>query len=231
MGREMVVPLFPLPGTVVFPGLALPFYVFEPRYRAMLAHALDGRGLVGIPRLREGFEASYEGAPPFHPIFGTGSIEHYVTHADGTSHIVVLGRWKVRLVEELAPLALDLHPGAPFRQARVEVLEDAVVSDGDRSRVRDDVLAAWRSIDPDVHQEEVRKILDRLAADEDGDPVPVLHLLCTLLVRHPSGRQRLLECEGAGRRSRALVAEVHPAGLAAGADEFRDPDDDQGRNT
>lgn len=46
------VPLFPLPGCVLLPGGLLPLHVFEPRYRAMVAHALAGDGLIAMGNSR-----------------------------------------------------------------------------------------------------------------------------------------------------------------------------------
>ncbi|MFL6597797.1 MAG: LON peptidase substrate-binding domain-containing protein, partial [Chthoniobacterales bacterium] len=34
-------PVMPLPGAVLFPHALLPLYIFEPRYRKMLEHALQ----------------------------------------------------------------------------------------------------------------------------------------------------------------------------------------------
>ena len=44
--------IFPLPGAILFPGLALPLHIFEPRYRAMASDALarDRRIAVIQPR-------------------------------------------------------------------------------------------------------------------------------------------------------------------------------------
>ena len=36
------VPLFPLPNVVLFPRAVLPLHIFEERYKAMTADALDG---------------------------------------------------------------------------------------------------------------------------------------------------------------------------------------------
>ena len=36
------IPIFPLPDVVLFPGVARPLLIFEPRYRAMVADALKG---------------------------------------------------------------------------------------------------------------------------------------------------------------------------------------------
>ena len=44
-----VAPLFPLPNVILVPGMAVPLHVFEPRYRQMVQHLLDGSGrLLGI---------------------------------------------------------------------------------------------------------------------------------------------------------------------------------------
>ena len=40
---NQTIPLFPLP-LVVFPGQALPFHIFEPRYREMLADVREAQG-------------------------------------------------------------------------------------------------------------------------------------------------------------------------------------------
>jgi len=36
MNLPDVIPLFPLPNVVLFPGITLPLHVFEPRYRDMV---------------------------------------------------------------------------------------------------------------------------------------------------------------------------------------------------
>jgi Lon protease-like protein len=40
-------PLFPLP-LVLFPGAPIPLHVFEPRYRQLMAHCIEGDGEFGI---------------------------------------------------------------------------------------------------------------------------------------------------------------------------------------
>ena len=43
-----LLPLFPLPSVVLFPGALLPLQIFEPRYRAMTADALEGDRRLGM---------------------------------------------------------------------------------------------------------------------------------------------------------------------------------------
>jgi Lon protease-like protein len=68
------IPLFPLPNVVLFPNVFLPLHIFEPRYRAMVADALDGDRLIGMVLLRPGWEGDYEGRPPVFPIGCAGLI-------------------------------------------------------------------------------------------------------------------------------------------------------------
>ena len=43
-----LLPLFPLPMTVLFPGVFLPLHIFEPRYKQMVTKALEGDRIIGI---------------------------------------------------------------------------------------------------------------------------------------------------------------------------------------
>jgi Lon protease-like protein len=52
-GRSM--PMFPL-GTVLFPYAMLPLHVFEPRYRLMTRHVLDGDHEFGVVLIERGSE-------------------------------------------------------------------------------------------------------------------------------------------------------------------------------
>ena len=57
------IPLFPLPETSRFPGVSRPFPIFEPRYRAMIADARAGDKIIGMVRLRPGFESPFFSPP------------------------------------------------------------------------------------------------------------------------------------------------------------------------
>ena len=43
-----LLPIFPLPSVVLFPGVFLPLHIFEPRYRTMVADALATDRLIGM---------------------------------------------------------------------------------------------------------------------------------------------------------------------------------------
>ncbi len=78
-----------LPQAVLFPHSLLPLYIFEPKYREMLAFALENERVFCI--------ASSLPDGGFSPIAGAGVIRACVTNPDGTSHLVLQGVCRVRL--------------------------------------------------------------------------------------------------------------------------------------
>ena len=50
----------------------LPLHIFEPRYREMVADALDGDRIIGMVLLRPGWEGDYEGRPPIYTSVAPG---------------------------------------------------------------------------------------------------------------------------------------------------------------
>ena len=72
--------IFPLPNVVLFPNVFLPLHVFEPRYRAMVADALNGDRMIGMVLLRPGWEGEYEGRPPIYAVGCAGLITHAERH-------------------------------------------------------------------------------------------------------------------------------------------------------
>src|SRR6185369_2568253 len=96
-----VIPLFPLPNVVFFPGMPLPLHVFEPRYRAMVRDAARGARLIGMALLRGEWEQDYYGRAP---IFATGTVGEMVRVEelpDGRFNIVLRGLREYTIVREL----------------------------------------------------------------------------------------------------------------------------------
>ena len=109
-------PLFPLPNVVLFPDVCLPLRIFEPRYRQMLAAALNGDRLIGMVLLKAGHQAAYEGEPPVYQVGCAGLVTHAEQLEDGRSNIVLHGIQRFRILTENHELA--------YRRARVEALLD-----------------------------------------------------------------------------------------------------------
>ena len=107
-----IIPLFPLPNVVLFPGVFLPLHIFEERYRALTRDALAGDRIIGMTLLRPGFEGDYDGRPPIYPVGCAGVISHSDRLPDGRYNIVLHGLSKFRIVEEMTD--------GEYRRARVE---------------------------------------------------------------------------------------------------------------
>ena len=105
-------PIFPLPRAVLLPGSALPLHVFEERYRALVAHCLDGDGYMGIATLRG--DPGDDPSPPIWPEIGIGEVIAHQPFPDGRCNIVL--RYVGRTI-----LAEELPSPHPFRLVRGEV--------------------------------------------------------------------------------------------------------------
>lgn len=97
VSRTIRVPLFPLPGAILFPRSQLPLHIFEPRYREMVRDAVDGAGRIAMiqpHRLDDDNQA---------PLYGVGCVGDVVgieELEDGRFNIVLLGSNRFRLVRE-----------------------------------------------------------------------------------------------------------------------------------
>ena len=86
------VPVMTLPNATLFPQAMLPLYIFEPRYRRMLADALHSNRMFSVAMQRPG---SARETPM--PVAGLGLIRVAVGHRDGTSHLILQGLARVEL--------------------------------------------------------------------------------------------------------------------------------------
>ena len=114
--KNIVIPLFPLPTTVFFPNTSLPLHIFEPRYRSMVADALNGQGEIGMILLKPGWESDYQGTPEIMEIGCLGTIKHHSELPQGKYNILLSGLYRFRILNEIK--------GKTYRQAEVELLEE-----------------------------------------------------------------------------------------------------------
>lgn len=99
-----------LPNATLFPQALLPLYIFEPRYRQMLADALHSNRVFSVAMQRPG---SSRESPS--PVAGLGLIRVSVGHRDGTSHLILQGLARVELEEAVRY--------KPYRIQRIRPLE------------------------------------------------------------------------------------------------------------
>ena len=144
-----IIPLFPLPNLVLFPGVAVPLYIFEPRYREMIADVSDSHGIIGMMLLKGEWERDYYANPDTFDIGCAGKISDLVKLPDGRYQIVLEGLSEFRIVRESRDKS--------YRQAEVEWCPvdppmdiDAEATEGLRQLLfeylGDTASAAWKSL-------------------------------------------------------------------------------------
>jgi Lon protease-like protein len=197
----LLLPLFPLPDTVLFPGMPLPLHIFEPRYRKMVADALASDRSIGMSLLKPGWEEEYEGRPPIYPVGCSGTIDQHEHLEDGRYNIVLRARSRFRVLEE--------HGGEPYRLATVAMLSDHPGDEAALDRLRKQVLAT-------------------IAQAADGPRSLVLqgelphellvNALCQSLGLSPVEKQSLLDCDTLEARYGRLleILEFHVLERSAG---------------
>lgn len=185
------IPIFPLPNVVLFPSALLPLHIFEPRYRAMVADALDSERLIGMVMLRPGWEPHYDGAPEVYPIGCAGFITHADRLPDGRFNIMLRGLEKFRILNERhAREGVDW-----YRIAHVESIKE----------VKSGVTAASHAA-----RQRLEKLLAKKLHKSDHDFIPkdvpdadLVHAIAQHL--DPLEKQALLECNSLLERCEALV--------------------------
>lgn len=96
MADPLRIPIFPLPGALLFPRTQLPLHIFEPRYRAMVQDALAGDRLIGMIQPRDDKDRP--------ALFGTGClgrIDSVEELEDGGFNIVLEGLTRFRIAREI----------------------------------------------------------------------------------------------------------------------------------
>jgi Lon protease-like protein len=127
----MNLPLFPL-HTVLFPGMALPLHIFEPRYRQMVEQCLAASRPFGVVLIRAGQEVGAPAVP--HEIGVTARITGVERAAGGRLNIETVGEERFRLRET--------RPDGDLLTAEVDLLPlPSDPAGGDQRLVR--ALAPW----------------------------------------------------------------------------------------
>ncbi|MCH8077902.1 MAG: LON peptidase substrate-binding domain-containing protein, partial [SAR324 cluster bacterium] len=132
------IPVFPLTGVLLLPGMALPLHIFEQRYRNMIADAWEGARLIGmvqpvVPRQdnRPVPDASAQNPdalaqnpdapghdPELYAVGCVGRIAQCQRADDGRYRIVLQGEQRFRISREL-----PLHRG--YRRVAADFSEFA----------------------------------------------------------------------------------------------------------
>jgi Lon protease-like protein len=179
-------PIFPLAGAILFPGLQLPLHIFEPRYRDLVGTALakDRRIAMIQPR------AMADGSSLF-DIGCVGRIDDVEALPDGRYNIVLEGESRFRLLREL-----DVT--TTFRQVEAELIPD-------------DTDEALSSVERAAFEQEARHFADSQGYQVDWtslerlDDASLINGVSQIAPFDSAAKQALLEAGNLAERCELLI--------------------------
>ena len=205
MSRVLRVPIFPLPGAIMFPRSQLPLHIFEPRYREMVRDAIDGSGRIGMIQPQR---VDDDNRAPLFPVGCLGEIVGVEELDDGRYNIVLLGTERFRIIK-------DLDTDAAYRCAEVDVetFDDS----------EPDPLSIVQRADV---EREARRLGDAMGLAVDWDAVSrlddemLVNAIAQVAPFYVGAKQALLEQEGLEGRADLLVQlmQFHRAAVNGGVD-------------
>jgi ATP-dependent Lon protease len=191
-----LVPVFPLPNTVLFPGVSLPLHIFEERYKTMVADVLSQDGALAIALTDEDDPEN-----GFREICAVGIVSDVEDLDEGEKNIVVVGSQRARVVEVVER--------RPYLVARVNAFPEHPTDDP-RLRERADELRRlamqWVFLQD---SEGAQELIQRISLVER--PGHLADYLAFHLLGDAALKQEVLETLDLGRR----LARVHSLVLNA----------------
>jgi Lon protease-like protein len=178
-------PMFPL-GIVHFPGVPLPLRVFEPRYRTLVAHCLDGDREFGVVLIERGFEVG--GGDARFDVATMTSIVGAGMSPDGMVHLQTVGTRRARVVRWLED---DPYPRAEVEDFAAFTVAgpDAEALAATERRVRQALAMRAELGEPGVP----------FNIELDPDPSVAAFQLAAIAPLGPLDKQRLLGAEEPAR--------------------------------
>jgi ATP-dependent Lon protease len=202
------VPVMTLPNATLFPQALLPLYIFEPRYRRMLADSLHSDRMFSVAMQQPGRVRETPST-----VAGLGLIRVSVGHGDGTSHLILQGLARVELAETVRY--------KPYRVQRIRRLEsppcNEVTVDALLAKVRElveervnlglpfpfPVLPKGKTCDGPSSEKMAKEVLGYL--DKLTDPEQVADLVSCAVLPGAAERQTILETVNLEARLKHLI--------------------------
>lgn len=181
-------PLFPL-NTVLFPGVVMPLYVFEDRYRALVEDLIslpaDADREFGVVAITVGYEVGDNGVQTIQRVGCAALVTDITANPDGSYELLVVGRRRFHVQR--------LDRSHDYLNADVEWLADhGVTADAELVATANRAARLF-----DRYRSEIRELRgdDVLDGETPGNPVDLSYTLAASLVIPLSDRQRLLETQ------------------------------------
>ncbi len=186
-------PVFPLPGLLLFPRCQLPLHIFEPRYRAMLGDVLNSHGMIGMIQPLESLDSDHI------TLYKTGTIGRVVSHkemVDGRYYVILEGVCRFDIVRELSLAEGGYREVLPSYEIYADDLVDQRVEIPQRDQLMSQLLA---------YGKQKQMTLGSLPLDELTDE-ELLIVFCTGLPFASEDKQALLEAGNFSERVKLLLA-------------------------
>jgi len=184
-------PVFPLPGALVFPRWQLPLNIFEPRYLNMIDDAMAGHRLIGMIQTIGGPRH----APEIADVGCAARITSYAETPDGRYLITLTGICRFRVAREL-----DVT--TPYRQ----VTPDWSAYADDLNPPPEGSDALRRSLIQAFRDYATQNSLDAdWSAMEEAELETIVHALASGCPFSPAEKQALLEARDLADRAGALT--------------------------
>ncbi len=185
-------PIFPLPNVVFFPHTVLPLHIFEPRYKQMVADALEGNRQIGMALLRPGWASSQDESPEVFNTGGLGLITQYEHLEEGRYNILLSGRHRYRIME--------FRQESPYRVARVRLLDEVLPSSQEMNESSTELVRVFRELteantQPGLEMDVIEKL----------DFPTLINSLCSSLNLAVYDQQQLLEMNRLKVRATTLL--------------------------
>lgn len=213
-----VIPVFPLPGALLLPRGQMPLNIFEPRYRNVVADALDGERYIGliqplVPRQDNWVEAAEDPDTPaeLYSVGCLGRIDECEPQDDGRYLVLLRGVCRFRVQREL-----PLQRG--YRRVAADYSE--FQRDLDELNVFINPVRLMRALRAFGEKHELEFDFDLLSS------VPGISLLNGLSVAlpfRPAEKQALLEAADPGVREELLLTLMGMGIEQLSTDEYYSP--------
>lgn len=210
------IPVFPLTGVLLLPGMELPLHIFEPRYRNMIADAWEGARLIGMvqplvprqdnrpapdapaqnpdaPAQNPDAPAQNPDDPELYAVGCVGRIAQCQQADDGRYRIVLHGEQRFRISREL-----PLHRG--YRRVAADFSEFA-----------NDPFENSHPLESKPIMEGLRSFAEaggmkvNFPALENFPAIELVNSLAISLPFGPAEKQALLEAPDPSRRASLLL--------------------------
>ena len=190
------VPVFPLTGALLLPFSHRPLNIFDPRYIAMVDHALAGNRLIGLIQPEDTTEESPKGRAPLQKVGCLGRLTHFEENGDGRYFIILEGVTRFEALQEVTTRK-------PFRQFTVSAERFALDFDrlyGEEAVDRPRFLKMMKDYAEfanfELNWDEIKKT----------GTADLVNFCCMVSPYGAAEKQVLLEANSLGDRAETLIA-------------------------